>query len=309
MMIEWKKIPQHQNYSVSEDGKIRNDKKGTIRALAPTQDGYLQMGVRVNGKGYCLYPHKLVCLLFNGEPPSPKHIVNHKDGNKANNYKDNLEWVTHQDNVKHAIETGLTGVNTHVKVINLETDEEMVFTSMSAAAGFFNVIAYQVRQWIRKGTYHLGKYAFFVERSGNRNNHVLGDLLALDMKSRTFYRATGIPGLEVSLNLPEYKIKQALKKQVLVRGVAIWYESDKSIFERMKQWSDEDVAQSIANYREGTMTHLKHVETGELLTFDTVLAAAAFLGLNVETLYSGLRRYPNRTYNGYEIYRHKPTLP
>lgn len=50
--------------------------------------------------------HALVAKHF---VPNPNGLneINHIDGNKMNNRADNLEWCTHEQNMKHAVETGL----------------------------------------------------------------------------------------------------------------------------------------------------------------------------------------------------------
>lgn len=50
--------------------------------------------------------HQLVAKAFI-PPVEGKKLVNHIDGNKQNNCVENLEWVTTQENIAHAIKTGL----------------------------------------------------------------------------------------------------------------------------------------------------------------------------------------------------------
>ena len=86
------------DYSVSEDGIIKNIKTGRIMTV---NNGNVQL--RINGKGRNNSVGKIVAEAFL-EKPNEKCLVNHKDGNRMNNRVENLEWITNQQNVNNVWE-------------------------------------------------------------------------------------------------------------------------------------------------------------------------------------------------------------
>lgn len=67
--------------------------------------GYYHTTIFHNEQGRVVRPHRLVAEHFLQTPR--KENVNHKDGFKLNNHYLNLEWVTVQENVDHAVANGL----------------------------------------------------------------------------------------------------------------------------------------------------------------------------------------------------------
>jgi len=96
-------------YSLSREIKKNNGTKQKIneRLLSPiVKDGYLRVVLYKNGIGHKRYLHILVAKHFIPNPDNKKE-VNHIDGNKLNCHKDNLEWNTRSENIKHMWKTGL----------------------------------------------------------------------------------------------------------------------------------------------------------------------------------------------------------
>lgn len=106
---QWKTI-EDTNYEVSNLGNIRNLE--TKRNRKPRQtNGYLRVNIQKQGKNKDLVIHKEVCNAFVPNPDG-KLTINHKNGNRLDNNAENLEWVTQQENVQHALVTGLTQIST-----------------------------------------------------------------------------------------------------------------------------------------------------------------------------------------------------
>ena len=101
----WKKIPKFALYEISSFGRVRSNKfyGGKILKPAKTPKGYLMVGLKRDKVNFSHNIHKLVANVFL-ENPLGLPEVNHKDLNKTNNHKNNLEWVTTSENRKHYIE-------------------------------------------------------------------------------------------------------------------------------------------------------------------------------------------------------------
>lgn len=93
-------------YFISPKGEVVNSKTG--KHLKWSNNGkYYQVGLYINKKCKIMYVHRLVAILYI-KNPHKKLTVNHKDGNRANNCVDNLEWCTQRENIQHAYDNGLS---------------------------------------------------------------------------------------------------------------------------------------------------------------------------------------------------------
>jgi hypothetical protein len=130
--------------------------------MKTTVGSYLKVSVTdtATGKQTQIGIHNLVTEAFIPVPEDMQGVrlePNHKDGDKHNNRKDNLEWMTRQDNLKHAIETGLRKVvdengkalfidkSKPVKVTDLETGRVTTYASAKEAAEITGVPARTVQ--------------------------------------------------------------------------------------------------------------------------------------------------------------------
>lgn len=112
-MEAWKDVVGYEGlYKVSSNGRVKSFRKdkvnGNIMKQIESHKGYYEVSFTVKGHRKKFKVHRLVAMAFIPNNCN-KPLINHKDGNKKNNNIDNLEWVTHSENVKHAYDNGFKG--------------------------------------------------------------------------------------------------------------------------------------------------------------------------------------------------------
>jgi hypothetical protein len=126
-MEVWKKVPSHQNYSVSNIGRVKRDKCVIVDKNGVSLNyqekiikqelvrGYLRVSLSNKSVVKRFLVHRLVAECFINRKPNQDY-VNHKDGVKVNNHESNLEWCTSSENELHSYK--ILGKINHIRKLS-----------------------------------------------------------------------------------------------------------------------------------------------------------------------------------------------
>lgn len=135
----WKPVARITGFSVSNYGRIRNDKTGTIRKTGSGPGGHRTIVFffeRRRGRSFNVAT--LVAHAFIGPPPHPSNRVVHLDGNPENNVASNLRWMRSAE-VNHRSGSAAQQKLTHEQVKQLRRIYAQGKRSQQSIAAQFNV--------------------------------------------------------------------------------------------------------------------------------------------------------------------------
>ncbi|AYV78705.1 MAG: putative HNH endonuclease [Edafosvirus sp.] len=128
-LTNFEKIPNNTQYLISKKGEIYSTKTSKILKQRENNGYY---NIKLKGTEFPV--SKLVAMAYI-ENPKNLDRVNHINGDTFDNRVENLEWMTQQENVHHALETGLTVPSTErVIQYDLNNIELKRFDSVKSAA-------------------------------------------------------------------------------------------------------------------------------------------------------------------------------
>ena len=171
---EFKILENYPDYKIDRNGDIVSTKRKSDRLIngKSDKDGYREYHLRdKNGKSVYVRGHRLVAMAWI-ENPDSLEVVNHKDGNKANNEASNLEWCTVKYNTQHAYdnlgrEGNNGGMNKRVALCDLNWNVINEFDSFKALANHIG---------LKSGSAPVSSYFDRVKR--------LGDMATIGKKYR-----------------------------------------------------------------------------------------------------------------------------
>lgn len=138
MKEKWKDIPGYEGrYRISSEGRIESLLTGCIRKDVQAGRGYraIQLSDKYHKK-HRFYVHRLVAYAFLGAPPFERAQINHRNLDKTDNSVTNLEWVSPEENMRHAYQNGATDYRRPIRSDNKTGHKGIVRHSGGFAVSF-----------------------------------------------------------------------------------------------------------------------------------------------------------------------------
>ena len=207
----FKPIPEFPKYLINEYGTVYGTKNNITMKTFFDKGGYERITLRDDtGKKHTRSIHHLVLSTFNeSEYKRLKDsyvkgqydhlVVNHIDSNRTNNHISNLEVVTQQENIRHAIEYGNWAI-TPVMIKFLESGEVKYFEATTSASKYLGLDETTFRH-----RFDNPKYLNVVYTTGEHGDHQIKLATDPDFGAPIYFVDNG-RGSSTGISVIDYRV-------------------------------------------------------------------------------------------------------
>lgn len=132
----------YDNYSVSDKGRVRNNKSGRILDRRSNSPGYRVVILRDRkSKPHDERVSRLVLLAFVGYPPNTSMTCDHINRNIKDNSLSNLRWATREEQIKNSSNSTITNEHLYIPIAQYSPEGYLikVWPSRASAARGLNL--------------------------------------------------------------------------------------------------------------------------------------------------------------------------
>ena len=137
--------PVFTNYAASKEGEVINVKTGKKLKMVKNHAGYYRFGLRDEKRTKHYLQHRFVFEAIKGAIPEGFEI-DHKNEVKTDNKINNLQLLTHQQNIEKS-------KNKPIVSINVESSKKEIFLSIKAASIELEIVCSSISSICKKRKY------------------------------------------------------------------------------------------------------------------------------------------------------------
>lgn len=304
-------VPTVPEVLVTEHGDVWNLRRQVFlppRHTPTSKGSYVSVSIYFPElkKTRSVYVQQLVVAAFYGPPKGDRDQVNHKDGDKHNNYFKNLEWVTRTENLIHAYKTGLRTDVRGVLCIDHQTGEAQEFYSMREVGRHFGWTKGEVWRTIRDHAEkrYLDRYTFLLPQSESyslRQRHskeqggVIRDIVAKNYRTNqvAVFPDQGTAELmtHVKRGTINFSLNLAAEPYRLIKGWVFKYLDDPADW---PEYSNDAIELSFQRKAGGQPIEVTDTTTNTTCKHTSIHAFAESLDKHPNQIRRALKKTPGR---------------
>lgn len=265
-------IPMYTRYMINREGAVFDLKRQRFMKAGYSQGYFKYTLIDDVGNKVRVSRHRMLGFTFLDYPTNVDVLyINHINGVKGDDCIENLEWVTCEENIQHAIDTGLIQTSKPILVENLANGTAEVIKNIRQCCERFGLKQHELNKRLKKDPWCYERwpfkfsYQYESHRANERSN--FSPVLVRNMRDGSVKEYSGVSSCAKALGFKYHVLQSRLLSEydrVYPDGLQMRRKKD------VTSWYEpENVEKAIAESGYLTACELRDCQTGVITTYDS----------------------------------------